>query len=235
MAFQPFTVPGFQPLLPARKSFEVLQQLILLEMPQHLEQILDFVPAMEARAAWPWELMGDKAIQPYPKNVTFGGLENTKPSAQYKEFFCSGTHATSTANISQGAALHHIAVVVALLTWATMGLESGGTWDALELQKKGCPASKTGLSSPKTKAIQPQRIMFIRPQNLKAPRMELPSTSIPNRIFIPRCTARSTSQFLPCHPAGTMPCPTCGACSGGFPRKSSRTRWCPSIHHSLTG
>ena len=70
MAFQPSTVPGFQPLLPAIVGFEVLQQLILLDMPQHLEQILHFLPAMERSAVWPWELMGDKVIQPHRKKST---------------------------------------------------------------------------------------------------------------------------------------------------------------------
>lgn len=65
MAFQPSSVPGFQPLLPTTKTLEVLQQLILLEVPQHLEQILHFLPAMEPIASWPWELMGDKAVQPH--------------------------------------------------------------------------------------------------------------------------------------------------------------------------
>ena len=70
MAFQPSTVLGFQPLLPAIVGFEVLQQLILLDMPQHLEQILHFLPAMERSAVWPWELMGDKVIQPHRKKST---------------------------------------------------------------------------------------------------------------------------------------------------------------------
>ena len=110
MAFQPSTVPGFQPLLPAIVGFEVLQQLILLDMPQHLEQIL-FLPAMERSAVWPWELMGDK-VETYKKN------------AEQIWISFPGTHATSTAHISQWAALVHIAVVVAFLTWATMDFES---------------------------------------------------------------------------------------------------------------
>ena len=86
--------------------------------------------------------LGADGRQGYPATSKKINLKHTKKNAEQIWISFPGTHATSTAHISQWAALVHIAVVVAFLTWATMDFESKAA------QPLGCFGIKNSIFWP---------------------------------------------------------------------------------------